>query len=219
MGKPSIRKAKRFKRRFDGSVESFAWYVGWFGVALLAACVALWAVPERHWDGWLNLKAARLPVYTMVSLLCASLVGWRYVNMGEDRLSRMFGRQFSLWVFLVVPMFCLVSELVSGPIADATGMHPLDHPFWQFVRWYPPVVIALCGLTFLMWKSKPRKRVYFDRGAGYALLLVPYALLFAFMHLGVRLEWLDESMRETLSSLGQWSVALQLVVAYFVKSG
>lgn len=216
MAKASIRKASRAKKSFDRGVQAFAWYAGWVGFGLLVLCGLLWLLPRDAWDGVLALKARSLPLYTLVALLMASLLGWRLVNLGEDRLKRNFGKQVNLVLFVILPIGCILAELLQSHVADSTGMQPPDHPFWLFVRWYPIALICVSAGVFLMWKSRPRKRVYFDRGVGYVMLLTPYALLFAFLELGLRMDWLDTHLRETFSAAGQYTIALQLVVAYFI---
>ncbi|MBZ0136332.1 MAG: hypothetical protein K8I27_08165 [Planctomycetes bacterium] len=214
--KGSIRKASRAKRSFDRGVQAFAWYTGWVGFGLLVVCGLLWLVPGESWDGMFALKARRLPSYTLVALLMASLLGWRLVNLGEDRLKRNFGRHVNLALFVIVPLACILSELLQRQLTNATGMQAPDHAFWLFVRWYPIALICVSAAVFLMWKSRPRKRVYFDRGVGYVILLTPYALLFAFLELGLRMDWLDTHLRETFSAAGQYTIALQLITAYFI---
>ena len=212
----SMRKAKRAKRRFDEFVEDAAWYLGWLGVGLLAICGLLWLVPHDVWDGTLGLHEARLPIYTLVAMLLASLVGWGYVNDGEDRIRKGLGKQVDLVLFVILPLACIAAELLKTWIARQTGMQPPNHPFWLFVRWYPIALICVSAAAFMLWKSRPRRHVYLDRGLGYALLLAPYALLFAFLELGLRMDWVDQNLRETFGAAGQYSIALQLVVAYFI---
>lgn len=210
------RSVRARKRRFDEFVETAAWYAGWAGVAMLAGCAILWLLPGDSWDGTLKLRADRLPLYAMVALLLASLVGWGYVNIGENRLKKNFGKHLNLALFVVLPLACIAAGMLKGWITDQTGWHSADHPFWLFVRWYPPLLVVVCAGVFISWKARPRKHVYLERGLGYLLLLVPYAMLFAFLELGIRLEWLDGPLRDTFSALGQYSVALQLVMAYFI---
>ncbi len=212
----TARDAKAFKRTFDALVRTLAWYVGWFGMFALIALGMLWLLPREQWQH--VLPPDRLATCTVIALLFASLVGWSYVNQGEDRIRRRIGKQANLVAFVVVPIACLLAELLARPISDATGMHPPHHPFWVFVRWYPPALIVLSAAVFMLWKSKPRKRVYFDRGVGYAVLLTPYALLFAYMVVGVYVDWLDRSLHETLAPAGGYAIAIQLVMAYFVGS-
>lgn len=70
--------------------------------------------------------------------------------------------------------------------------------------------------VFLGWKAKPRRYVYLDRALGYALLFTPYALLFAYLALGVYLGWIDDALHQTLASAGGYALVLQLVFAYFI---
>jgi hypothetical protein len=212
----TARDAKAYKRAFDRFVRGVAWYDGWVGMFALIALGMLWLLPRQHWQH--ALPPDRLAVYTVIALLFASLVGWSYVNQGEDRIRRRIGKRANLVAFVIIPIACLLAELLSRQVSTATGMHPPTHPFWVFVRWYPPVLIVLSAGVFMLWKSKPRKRVYLDRGVAYAVLLTPYALLFAYMVVGLYVGWLDESLDQTLASAGAYAIAIQLVMAYLIGS-
>ncbi|MBK8205353.1 MAG: hypothetical protein IPK87_01045 [Planctomycetes bacterium] len=212
----SARSARARKRAFDDAVKAFAWYAGWVGMALLAAVGLLWLLPRDSWDGTAGLQGGHLPVYTLVALLMASLVGWWYVNKGEDRIKRRIGRPLHTVAFVVLPLACMAAGFLQDSVADATNMQPPGHPFWLFVRWYPPVLVMVCAVVFLAWKARPRRHVYLDRGLGYALLFLPYALLFAYIAVGVYVDWLDESLHDTLASAGGYAIVIQLLFAYFI---
>lgn len=212
----SARSARARKRAFDNAVKAFAWYAGWVGMALLAIVGLLWLLPRDSWDGMAGLDAAHLPIYTLVALLMASLVGWWYINKGEDRIKQRIGRTLHIVAFVVVPLACMAAGFLQATIADATNMQPPGHPFWLFVRWYPPVLVLICAAVFLAWKARPRRHVYLDRGLGYALLFLPYALLFAYLAADVYVDWLDDSLHDTLASAGGYAIVMQLVFAYFI---
>jgi len=195
------------KRAFDAAVKTLAWYVGWLGMLLLAACGGLWLLAP---------DMAHLPLYTMGAMLLASFVGWLYVNKGQDRIKKHLGKPVNILLFLVLTTGCLVAGIAQDWIAETTGWQPPDHLFWQFVRWYPIVLVIVCACVFLLWKSKPRKHVYLDRGLGYALLFAPYALLFAYLSLGVHMDWIDESLHGTLGALGRYAIVAQLLMAFFI---
>ncbi len=214
----SVRKGRALKRRFDAGVRSFAWYTGWVGAAGFALCGLLWLAPQSAWDGTLGLRASQWPVYAIVTLVAASLLGWSFVNIGQDRLEKRIGRGLSALCFVVLPLFCLANTLWPAAMTSEIGTDHRHHPVWLFVRWYPPLVTMTCAGVFLAWKSKPRKRVYLDRALGFAVLLAPYAILFAVMELGVHLDWLDESRRRTLDALGSAAIVLQIVVAFFISA-
>ncbi|MBX3475209.1 MAG: hypothetical protein KF754_12565 [Planctomycetes bacterium] len=214
----SVRKGRALKRKLETGVRAFAWYAGWVGAFALALCGLLWLAPASTWDGALGLKASHWPVYTLVALVTAGLLGWNFVESGQDRIEKRVGRGVSAVLFVVLPLFCLASTLWPDALSREIGTGR-DHPVWLFVRWYPPLCTIACAAVFLSWKSRPRKRVYWDRGLGYALLLAPYAVLFAVLELGVRLQWLDASHRETIDALGSAAIVLQIVLTFFVSAG
>jgi len=214
----SVRKARALKRKFDAGVRTFAWYAGWLGAVSLALCGLLWLAPPSSWDGAAGLRAENWPIYAMLSLITASLLGWSFVNMGQDRLQKRLGKSVSAVLFVILPLFCLANTLWPAALESEIGASH-SHPVWIFIRWYPPLATIGCAAVFLSWKSRPRKRVYWDRGAGYALLLAPYALLFAVLELGVHLDWVSAAHRETLSKLGNLALVLQIVVAFFISAG
>jgi hypothetical protein len=197
------------KRAFDAAVKGVLWYVGWIGMGLLIACAVLWMVPGA-------VPADRLPIYTMIAMLMASFVGWLYVNKGQDRIKKHLGRPVNVVLFLLLPTGCLIAGLAQEWVGDATGWQPPAHPFWLFVHWYPIVLVIVCAAVFLTWKSRPRKHVYIERGVGYVLLFAPYALLFAYLSLGVHMDWIEGSMHETLTSMGSYAIAVQLLMAFFI---
>lgn len=211
----AARSLRARKRAFDDSVKAGSWWVGWFGMGLLALVGLLWLIPHSVWDGTLGLRAERLPVYTMVAMLLASLVGWLYVNKGEDRIKKQLGRHVNLALFVVLPLACMAAGLLQDWLMRQTDW-PQGHPFWLFVHWYPSLLVVVCAAVFLAWKAKPRKHVYLDRGLGYTLLFLPYALLFAFLVLRVRLDFVGESMQETMAAMGRYALVGQLVIAYFI---
>lgn len=213
----SVRKGRALKRKFDAAVRTFAWYTGWAGAVALALCGLLWLAPADSWDGLLGLDAQRWPLYAMIALVASSLLGWSFVNIGQDRVQNRVGKGLSAVAFVVLPLFCLANTLWPAALASEIG-NDRQHPVWLFIRWYPPLVTMVCTAVFLTWKSKPRKRVYLDRGAGYALLLAPYALLFAVLELGVHLNWLDSARQETLEALGSSAIVLQIVIAFFISA-
>jgi hypothetical protein len=208
----SARKVSARKKAFDAFVKTLAWYVGWVGMILLAACGVLWLAPGALG----GVTAERLPMYTMGAILMASFVGWLYVNKGQDRIKKHLGRAVNIVLFLLIPTACMIAGFAQDPIVDATGWQPPAHPFWLVVHWYPIALVIVCAAVFLGWKSKPRKHVYLDRGAGYALLFAPYALLFVYLSLGVHLDWVEASMRETLTAMGQYAIAIQLIMTFFI---
>ncbi|MBE7490928.1 MAG: hypothetical protein HS108_04125 [Planctomycetes bacterium] len=211
----SVRKGKTLKRRFDAAARWLAWHVGWAGAVALTLCGLLWLAPAESWDGVAGLRASHWPVYAMVALMTASLLGWSFVEAGQDRIEHRVGKGVSAVLFVVLPVFCLACTLWPGALEREIGPDR-GHPLWLAVRWYPPLLTMLCAAVFLTWKSRPRRRVYWDRGAGYALLLAPYALLFAVLELGVRWQWLSDAHGRTLSELGSAAIVLQIVAAFVI---
>lgn len=201
------RRLRALKRRFDAALVAFAWYAGWLGVSALAACLLVAALPNALWDGLFGLQAESWPLYAMISLMVAGLLGFSLVNQGQDRIKRLAGPVMSALLFAILPLGCL-----------AVSLWPewADGGIRLFARWYPPAITVLCAAVFLAWKARPRKHVYLERGLGYALLLAPYALLFATMELGLHMNWLDDSRRETITQLGSAAIVLQVVLAFFI---
>lgn len=212
----AARSARARKRAFDDAVKAFAWYAGWIGMALLALAGVIWAFGPERLDGAMGLRAHDLPIYTMAALIMASLLGWWYINKGEDRIKRRIGRHAALGLFVILPLVCMAAGLLQKQLVGATGWQPPDHPLWLFVHWYPPLLVVASAISFLTWKARPRKHVYLDRGLGYALLFTPYALLFAYLALGMHLGWIDQHLHETLAAAGGYALVLQLVFAYFI---
>lgn len=215
-GRRAFQKARSAKRRFDGWVRTTAWYAGWTGVALLVGVFVLYMAPASAWDGRAGLREAHLPVYLLIGVLMASMVGWSFIEAGEDRIKKHLGKYVNLVLFVILPLSCAAAELLAGPISRSTGWQKPGHPFWNVVFWYPALLVMVCAAVYLSWKSRPRKRVYLDRGASAALLMLPYAVLFAYIVLGVHVDWLDDKLQDTMNSLGAYALVLQLVLAYFV---
>lgn len=212
----SYRAVRALKQRLDTVVRGIAWLVGWLGAALLLVCGLLYMLPNAAWDGRFGLRADQWPMFAMVALILASLLGWGFVNQGQDRVQKKLGRPASIVLFLALPVACLLATLWPERVEAITGARDARHPLWFCVRWYPPLVTVSCAMVFLAWKSRPRRHVYWDRGLGYVLLLTPYALLFAVLELGVHMQWLDASRRETLHALGSAALVLQVVLAFFI---
>ena len=215
-GRRAWRNARALKKRFDAFVRELAFWGGWAGIGLCLLCGLLWLLPESSWDGVLGLTAGSLPVYTVLALALAALAGWRFVNAGQDRITRRVGRNVGRVAFVALPLACLAIGWFLEPVSRWTGFEPPSHPFWIVVRWYPPVAALVCAAVFLAWKSRPRRNVLWDRGLWYALLLLPYALLFATLELGLHVDWFEAQHRETVRSLGSHAIILQLLLAYFV---
>lgn len=204
----------KVKSRFEGFIRPAARVAGALGMAMLAGCAALSQTPEEAWPGLL-LPASRLPVYWMVALAVASLLGWAYVNDGQKRIRRAVGPALALCLFVIVPIaFAILGFAGERNVAQFGGPGP-GHVLWILVRWYGPAMVVTSLAAFLTWKSRGRS----GRGVWFALLVAPYAALFAYLVVGFHLPGMGEMHHETIRSLGSWALALQLALAFFVGGG
>jgi hypothetical protein len=198
------------KSEVDAFVRPAARVAGAAGIAMLAGCGVLAATPREEWPAWLSPE--RLPVYVMVSLAVASLLGWTFVSDGQSRIRRRLGARVSLWAFVVLPIsFAILGLVGAGPVSAVGGPAP-SHWFWRVVRWYGPVLVVVSLVAFLTWKSRGR----YGRGAWFVLLITPYAALFADLVLHLRVAALEEAHGTAVRALGSWAVTLQLALAFFV---
>ncbi|MHC4840678.1 MAG: hypothetical protein ACYTDT_06885 [Planctomycetota bacterium] len=210
--KTAIRKGKTAKRAFDKTVFTLAFFVGWCGVGLLFACCLLWLFPVDWWDGWLGLKGNDMPIYFVICLSFASLVGWRYTVIGQARLQNRLGKLPSQIALVWLPIACLLCGFLRN--STLSGINSTG--FWAFVFWYPLSVVLFSLAMFLLWRSKPRRNVYWDRSARYLLLMTPYLALFLVMAVDIGNWWTDHYIKQTLQTWGQSAIIIQLVIAYFV---
>lgn len=200
----------RVKSRFQAFIRPAARVAGAIGVAMLVACGALAATPA---DGWpAALDPGRLPVYAMISVAVASLLGWTFVNDGQNRIERRIGRSASLVAFVVLPIAFAIAGFVGAARAEPIGGPGRGHWFWSVVHWYGPVLVVASLASFLSWKSRGRS----GRGILFALLVAPYAALLAYLVFGLTVPGIDEAHHATLGALGSWAIALQLALSFFV---
>jgi hypothetical protein len=200
----------KVKSRFEAFMRPAARVVGALGVAALVGCAVLAQRPAEEWpDG---LSPDRLPVYVMVSLTTASLLGWTFVHDGQTRIKKLVGKPISLVAFAVAPIALAYLGFVGAARVASWGGPGPAHWLWTMVRWYGPTLVVLSLFAFLTWKGRGR----FARGAWFAFLVAPYAALLAFLVFGFRIPAIDDARHETLLALGGWSVALQLALAFFV---
>lgn len=211
-GKTAIHKGKRAKRMFDSSVFIGAFFVGWGGVALLLGCGVLALLPNEWWDGWLGLKSQDLAMYFVVCLLFSSLVGWRYMVIGQQRFRGKLGKVPAQIVLVWLPITCLLAGLLRGSVFSDVQ----STAFWVFVFWYPISVVFVSLFMFLIWRSKPRRNVYWDRSARYLILMTPYMAIFLVMAVDIGNWWTEHYIKQTLQTYGQSAIIIQLVIAYFV---
>lgn len=197
---------RRAKERFDAGVMRLATVAGWLGVAALGAVTPL----------WLSRRDEQTTVWLVSALLAASLVGWRNVNEGQNALSRAIGPGLGMFIFFWLPLACGAASLFEARLAEATGFAAPDHPFWLFVRWFPPLTVMVCAAAYLKRQALPRSRVHFWRGLGSIVLLLPYALLFAYLVLHMSVEPLEGPLHETMAQVGRYSIIVQILLMYFV---
>lgn len=197
---------RRAKERFDAGVMRLASVVGWAGVLALCVVAPL----------WLSRRDEQTTVWLVGALLAASLVGWRNVNEGQNALSRAIGPSLGMFVFFWLPLACGAASLFEARLSQATGFAAPDHAFWLFVRWYPPITVMACAAAYLKRQALPRTRVHFWRGVGSMVLLLPYALLFAYLVLHLRVQPLEGPLHETLAQVGHYSIIVQILLMYFV---
>ncbi|CAG0950880.1 hypothetical protein PLCT2_00187 [Planctomycetaceae bacterium] len=197
---------RRAKERFDAGVMRLASLVGWIGVAALCVLTPL----------WLSRRDEQSTIWLVSALLAASLVGWRNVNEGQNALSRAIGPGLGMFIFFWLPLCCGAASLFEERLVEATGFAAPDHPFWLFVRWFPPLTVMVCAAAYLKRQALPRSRVHFWRGVGSIVLLLPYALLFAYLVLHLSVEPLEGPLHETLAQVGRYSIIVQILLMYFV---
>ena len=148
----------------------------------------------------------------MMSLALASLLGWTCVHDGQGRIQRRLPRAVAALLFVVLPIGCALLSLAGPRRIESWGGPAPSHWIWPCVRWYGPVAVVANLVAFVTWKARGR----YGRGAWFALLIAPYAALFAYLVFGVDVAGLDEAHHATMSALGSWAVALQLALAFFV---
>ena len=195
-----------------------AFAIGWCGVVGLLACAALALVPDESWPEALDPE--RLPLYCVLSLCVASLLGWGCVQHGEQRAKRTLGRPVALFVFLVLPVTAAALSLLDSYVLE-TPMAEWPGGFWiaLFARWTAPTLVLVSLLTFLTWRTRPQKRLYLRRGLWFLVLVTPYALLLAVLLFDLPAPWVEEPVEESLSTVSESSIVLQLIVGYFVGDG
>jgi hypothetical protein len=200
----------RVKSKVNDFIRPAMRVLGVAGLGMVAGCVVLWSTPAEQWPRWLD--PGLLPVYAMISLSVASLLGWTFVNDGQTRIRRKIGAQASLWAFVILPISFAIAGFIGAARFAAVGGPPPWHWFWDVVHWYGPLLAVASLWAFLSWKSRGR----FARGAWFGILVAPYAILLAFLVFGLPITQVDAAHHATLRSLGTWAVALQFVLGYFV---
>ncbi len=201
------------KSKFEEFIRPTARVLGTAGLAMLVGCLVLSTMPHEEWPK--ALAPSRLPTYVMISLAVASLLGWTCVHDGQTRIRRAIGKQISLIAFVALPIaFAYLGLLGAARVATVGGPGP-GHWFWTLVKWYGPACVLASLAAFLSWKSRGR----YARGAWFAFLVAPYAVLMAYLVFGFRFPSIDDAHQSALTSLGSWALALQLTLGFFVGGG
>lgn len=212
--------AAQVPRRLDERLRPVALLAGWLGFAAAAGCALLHATPDAHWPTSLTwLTRDRLPACATLSLVTASLLGWAYMQEGQSRIERRVGRRWSLVLFVLLPIAAAAIAFVEAeaPLEPATR----ERTAWLFLaaRWYAAAAVVANLVAFGKGRLAARRRGRAARAVAFGVLVAPYLLLLAALVLGVRLPWLDHSLRGAIDSLGTGGVAVQLAIAWFVGSG
>src|SRR5688572_11886163 len=100
----------KVKSRVDRFLRPAARIAGAAGVAMLGACAVLTGTPAEQWPQALSRDL--LPVYWIVSLAVASLLGWTFVADGQKRIRKRVGATAALALFLVCPIAFAILGLV-----------------------------------------------------------------------------------------------------------
>lgn len=189
-----------------------SWWIGCAGLAALGACGVLWALPPRDWPAVLDPD--RLAFYVLASLAVASLTGWGCLQEGQTRLGEALRGGSGVVFLAVLPLACAIARFALGRgwvcLDEVAGGVWID----AFIRWYPPLVMAVALGAFLTWKSRDRSRVRWGRGAAFFVAVTPYVLITGYLVTGIRVPWVEDAMADSLESLGAGALALQLAVGY-----
>jgi len=216
--------AQSARERLNTFLKPIAKGVGFGGLGALAGCFVLWAIREELWPPFLDPD--HLPVYVMVSLVAASLMGWGCMLDGLVVLRRKVGWKLGGWLFVLAPLVCAVFGLLAGQEVIAPGEWG-QWGGWALVvaTWYTPLVVTACLLAYFLTEADlrdgDRKRVA-KRSAWSLLLIAPYAFLLAAMVFGVDPDFLEleleleDHLEDTVEELGSWAIVLQVAFAYFL---
>lgn len=204
------------RERLNAVLLPIAWLIGAAGTSALVVCAFLRMLPEENWPHYLDPDA--WPQYALVSLVASSLIGWGCMQMGLGRLRRVVGWKPGGVLLVLVPIFCVVlSQLIAREVL-ITDAWPERENVVMVLRWYPPGVVGLSVVMFLLGEwAKGRD----DKGKrlGYgpllaAALILPYTMLMAGLF-GLTEDVLSIPIADTLHELGTWAVVVQIAMAYF----
>ena len=213
--KSAARTALSAPERLRRALVPVAFWTGCVGVAAVLGCAALALLPAERWPA--ALDTAHLPLYAVLSLCVASLVGWGCVQEGQGRVKRTIGKPTAVIAFLVLPLAAAALSFLDKHVL-ATPLREWPGGTWiaLFVRWYTPLLVAVSLVTFLTWRTRPRRRVYLTRGAGFVILVAPYVLLLAVILFDLPAPWVEQPVEDSLDTIGESSVLAQVIVGYFL---
>lgn len=204
-----IEQAATIPKRLDARIQPFAVAAGWCGVAGLLWLAWLSRQPSGDWP--FGMERARLAVYVTVALVMASLLGWSFMQQGQAKIERRIGRGAALWLFGILPVAAAAITLADQHLAIPDAERAEWSTVFLVARWYSPAAVVASLWMFLEGKSR--------RAPQFALhlaLLLPFAALLGAVVFGFHVPFVDESLRETLRTLGAGAIALQILLAWFV---
>lgn len=195
--------------RIDAVVRPAATAIGWAGIMALVALALLSGAPPGDWPSFLDPR--RMAVYATIALVAASLLGWSFMQQGQERIMRRTGRGPGLLLFVFLPVAAAILSFVDGHAPLEPGTRAEFSTLFWIARWYSPAAVVASVVAFLAAKSNRTAR-----GIWYAALLTPYCVLLGALVFGFRFPWIEVPLRTTLGALGGGAIAVQLVLAWFV---
>lgn len=211
--KRNVKNVKRAKRRYDEIIEWIAKVIGGVGLVALILFGVAWGLREfTEVELPIELSRKQLLNYTIISVFCASFLGWLVVSDGQERIERRSNRILMLIVFLMLPVLCLISSVfpsLSIKAAELAGAslpeqsESSNHPFWLFVRYFPILLIAVCLVAAFRKEAMPGKHVKKKRALKFACFTAPYVILIVFQELSLKNELVKDALDATpLAAIG-----------------
>jgi hypothetical protein len=210
--------AQKLREWVNAVLLPVALVVGAGGMAALMGCAVLWATPPESWP--VKLNPALLPIYATLALIAASLLGWGCMQRGLGQMRETVGWKPGGWLFVLLPLACVVIVILTGRGLVHVNQWPAAPWSGRFVRWYPPLLVVTSLLVYLwvQWRKAEGE----DRGvrrAGAFALVLPYAALLSVLVFGVESPLLNDSLSDSVGSLGEGAIVAQLTLAYFLSPG
>ncbi len=213
-----VKTVKETRENLHDLAEVIAWWLGVAGFAGVLITSAYWAfvsllpqfapLPVETWGH------GRLYAILLACVLAASGLGWLLVNDGQRLIHKRTGRGAMVLLFGLLPMVCLLASLFPATVSRMTGLPPLasdtealaanaNHPFWLFVRFYPPALIAASLLVAFKATAQPRKYFKKDRALKFVVLASPYLAVMVFQEINIlRSEAVEGTLASTLGGAG-----------------